>query len=124
MQRDMDLVRDLLLRIDADNEMNGQREFMFETPEELGFSGRSVEELAYHIELLIEAGFVKGQISLGMPLHVISKLTWNGHEFLDNIRDEGIWGKTKKRLSGLSSVGLSVVAEIAKAEIKKHLGLP
>jgi hypothetical protein len=73
---------------------------------------------------LIEAGFLKGKIEMGTPLHVISRLTWKGHEFLDDIRDSGIWEKTKKRLSGLPSVSLSIVAEIAKAEIKKHLGLP
>ena len=57
----------------------------------------------------------------GIP--AISKLTWQGHEFLDNIKDPGIWGKTKKRVEGLPSVALKVVAAIAEAEVKKHLGL-
>ena len=54
---------------------------------------------------------------------MISKLTWEGHEFVDDIKDSGIWANTKARVEGLSGVALSVVAEIAKAEIKKRLGL-
>jgi hypothetical protein len=52
-----------------------------------------------------------------------SKLTWKGHEFVDTIRDAGIWNKVKERLKGLPSVALSVVAEIAIAEAEKHLHL-
>ena len=66
---------------------------------------------------------VKGNYGInGMP--TISQLTWQGHEFLDNIRDPGIWGKTKERLKGLPNVAISVIGEIAMAEIKKHIGLP
>ena len=54
---------------------------------------------------------------------MISKLTWKGHEFVDTIRDSGIWNNVKERLKGLPSVALSVVAEIAIAEAKKRLKL-
>jgi Hypothetical protein (DUF2513) len=72
-------------------------------------------------DLVIEAGFVKGNTSIGMPM--ISKLTWQGHEFLDNVKDHDIWSKTKERVKGLPGVAITVVAEIAKAEIMKRLGL-
>jgi hypothetical protein len=125
MKRDMELVRQLLLRIDDDPQLDGTREFMYETPDELGIEGRSVEEVGYHIALLIEAGYVDGAVTWAAnPLQVIRRLTWDGHEFLDDIRDPGIWSKTKERLKGLPAVGLTIVAEIAKSEVKKHLGLP
>jgi hypothetical protein len=54
----------------------------------------------------------------------IRALTWNGHEFLDSVRDTGIWAKVKERAAKLPSAPLSILAGIAVAEVKKHLGLP
>ena len=123
MERDMDLIRELLLRIASNPETTGMREFLYDTPEELGIHGYPVETVAYHIELLIEDGLIKGAITAGSPLHIIRRLTSRGHDFVDNIRDAGIWGKTKKRLSDLPGVSLAVIGKIAEAEILKHLGL-
>ena len=117
----MDLVRQLLLRIEADATLDGTNWVHFE-PSDLGLADRSSEEIGYHLTLLIEEGYVKGQTGLE-TIPVICKLTWQGHELLDNIRDKGIWEKTKTRIAGLSSISLKIVAAIAEAEIKKHIGL-
>lgn len=64
-------------------------------------SGRA-GEISYHIILLIEAGLVSGKISQSIgpePKDFIAqRLTWSGHEFLDSIRSDGIWERTKKSL--------------------------
>jgi hypothetical protein len=122
MQRDMELIRNLLLHIESDSNFDGHRWLSPQTPADMGISDHSMPEIAYHLTLLIEAGLVKGKTTFEVP--IISKLTWEGHEFLDDIRDPGIWGKTKERLKGLPTVAIGVVAEIAKAEVKRHLGLP
>ena len=122
MKRDMDLARDLLLYIESQPQCNGSHWIQF-TPDSFAACGKSPEEIRYHLSLLVEAGFIRGQ-HFGGGLPLVSKLTWQGHEFLDNIRDQSIWAKTKERIRGVSSVALSVVAEIAKAEIKSKLGLP
>jgi Hypothetical protein (DUF2513) len=120
--RDMDLVRNLLLGIEADPKFDGTHESWTQPePEDLGIIDHSFEEVAYHLTLLIEAGFVIGNTGMEMP--VISRLTWEGHEFCDNIKDAGIWAKTKERMKDLPGVGLKVVAAIAEAIIKQHLGL-
>jgi len=122
MERDMDLVRDLLLHIEGDPQYDGQRWLRPEIPSEMGSPHHSIEEIAYHLNLLVEAGYLRGMTVLsGMP--AISRMTWQGHEFLDNIRDEDVWSKTKERIKGLSGIALGVVAQIAEAEIKKRLGL-
>jgi hypothetical protein len=122
MQRDMDLVRDLLLKIETDPKLDGTRWVHF-TTSDLGMADRSEDEVGYHLTMLIEAGFIKGKSGMeAMP--VICKLTWQGHEFLDDIRDPGIWDKTKERAKGLTSVGVALIWEIAKAELKQKLGLP
>jgi hypothetical protein len=127
VQRDMDLIRTLLLRIDADPMCDGMHWLLPDKSSDLGgldISGHSFDEVAYHLNLLIEAGFLKGRPPIDpMSMPVLSRLTWQGHEFLDDIRDESIWTKTKERLKGLPSVALSVVMQIAEAEIKKKLGL-
>lgn len=124
MKREMDLIRELLLFVEADPMFNGENWGYPDIPQTFLEQGHSMEEIDYHIELLLEAGFLKGQSRSGFGSPVINKLTWEGHEFLDNIRDQGIWAKTKKRLEGLPTVALNIVAELAKSEVKKKLGLP
>jgi len=122
VKRDMDLFRDLLLHIEADDKYDGTTEFSYDTPEELGISGHTIEEVAYHLTLLIEAGLVKGASGSG-TLPTFSRLTSDGHDFLDNIRDPGVWAKVKARLDGLPGVALTAIIGIAQAEIKKKFGL-
>lgn len=47
-----------------------------------------------------------------------------GHEFVANIRDSSIWSGVKERIKGLPGVAIAVVAELAKAEIKKETRIP
>jgi Hypothetical protein (DUF2513) len=123
MKRDMDLIRELMLHIEENPLSDGAHWFHPTTPEDIGISGYSRKEVGYHLGMLIEEGFIKGKMSMDeMPL--INKLTWKGHEFLDDTRDPGIWDKTKKRAEGLTSIGIAFIWEIAKAEIRKKLGLP
>jgi hypothetical protein len=124
VKRDMDLIRDILLKLDGDERLHGMIWVRFETPEELGLKNHSVEEVAYHLHMLIEEGFVKGDLKLSKIMPLINKITWKGHELIDDIRDDTIWGKTKERTKNLSSVGIALIWEIAKAEIRQKLGLP
>ena len=118
----MDLIRGLLLRIEEDKTLDGSRWVQF-TPSELGMESRTEEEIGYHLDLLIEAGLVNGK-SMADTIPAVGKLTWEGHEFLDNIKNNDVWGKTKTRLGDLATVSLKVVAAVAEAEIKRRLGLP
>jgi Hypothetical protein (DUF2513) len=125
MKRDMDLVRDLLLGVEADPRLDGTKWIRPDERDNLGVVGigpHSKREIAYHLELLIEAGLIEGRSGVD-DVPAIARLTWQGHEFLDNIRDPEVWAKTKERLQGLQTVALSVIVEVAKAEMKKRLGL-
>jgi hypothetical protein len=123
MKRDMELVRDILIQIEGNPILDGLRWVHFDKAEEVCTTGNSYKEVAYHLTLLVEAGLVKGKSGIEeMP--VVTKLTWQGHEFIDNIRDKDIWHRTKERIKGLPTVAMSVIVEVAKAEIKAKLGLP
>jgi hypothetical protein len=123
VQRDMDLIRTILLAIDQNQQMDGSRDFFITDPEQLGITDHSIEQTNYHLDLLISGGFVNG----APRGHIVRGLTWSGHEFLDSIKDAGIWQTTKERLSGLPTITLKVFAHVAEAlgeaAIKKHLGL-
>jgi hypothetical protein len=60
----MDLVREILLRVNAHPSLNGSRFEVFSTAD---FPGHTQDEIAYHIDLLFEAGFVKGLETLDAP---------------------------------------------------------
>ncbi|WP_423738704.1 DUF2513 domain-containing protein [Clostridium niameyense] len=50
-------------------------------------------------------------------------ITWDGHEFLDNIRDNDIWNKTKNTISKINGVSIPIISDIAKSILLKKLGL-
>jgi Hypothetical protein (DUF2513) len=119
VERDMDLIREILLRIDADPTLNGTTYKAFEASD---FEGHSQEEIVYHIDLLLEANLVIGIRDRDNT--AISRLTWWGHEFIADTRDPDIWEKVKARTKGLANVGLALILEVAKAEIRKTMHLP
>jgi hypothetical protein len=124
MKLDMDLVRDLLLKIEAAEEPPNLEDIA-------GASGTVRNSpAAYHMRMLIkEAAFVRGidachmQGDNWLELH----LTWSGHEFLNTLRDPTIWEQTKTGAKALGGVGfdmlLALGKEYAKQKAKTVLGL-
>lgn len=64
------------------------------------FPSEREAEISYHMVLLIEAGLVLGKTVGGLNQPItdfqVQRLTWEGHEFLDSIRSDSVWVKTKK----------------------------
>lgn len=91
----------------------------------------SSEDILYTCEKLYEAGFlnikIQKYISDEVPLIMILSITYEGHQFLDNIRDDGVWKHTKNILSKFSSVSLTLVSKIAAEVItqliEKQMGI-
>jgi hypothetical protein len=89
MKRDMDLVRAILIEIEK-----------FGTVQQytLDIEGYEEQNVAYHVMLLKEASFILAAVAetsdriIAYPI----RLTWQGHEFLDNARDETRWNEAKK----------------------------
>src|ERR1017187_1796037 len=96
VERNMDLVRELLLKVAGDQEMDFTRQFPIGHPS-LDIPGYSFDQLAYHARLLLENGYAKGDYR-GPS---ISGLTWDGHEFLDSKRRRNL-GNNKNATSGPS----------------------
>ena len=79
------------------------------------------EDVNYSLIKLEEAGYVRAQISrtLGGDVEVfsVSDITFSGHQFLEKIRDDQVWGKTKSVAASIGSWALDVVTQIATAVI-------
>jgi hypothetical protein len=125
MQRDMDYVRDLLLKIEGASADIDSSDLL-----DAKATKDEVDKLNYHLVLLIdEAGFAKGIDAHSMQgKHWLSvSLTWKGHEFLDTIRDPDIWRETKAGAKKVGSSAVEFLWELAKGYAKqlakKELGI-
>jgi hypothetical protein len=117
MKRNMDLVRLLLMHYEGDKDAS------------TACANFSVEERAYHVQLLIDVGLVEGIVRKGAKGEIIDavvfRLTWAGHDFLESMRDDTIWRKAKEQVlkPGVSWT-FEILKEWAKNELRQRLGLP
>jgi len=123
----MDLIRDLLLRIEALPIGVGQAFLLECNKPPLALAGDDPDAIYYNMKLLAEAGYLaltRTQPGLGFA---ITGLTWEGHEFLDTVRDPEIWRKTKEGASKAGGFTVGLLAELAKGfvrtQIEKHTGV-
>ena len=72
-----------------------------------------------HFKLLMDAGFIDAPRTQGMTSFVFKGLTWQGHEFLDTIRNPEVWKRTKAGMHAVGGFGLDVLVQVAKAEGKR-----
>ena len=98
MKRDLDLIRSILLRVEQSEGAEN-----YDRMEE-------DKKVIYQVELLKEAGFI--DVRSHSDGHFVRRLTWRGHDFLDAVRDDTVWNRTKEKIS--STVG-SASVEIVKA---------
>lgn len=124
MKRDPDLERDTLLAIET-----------YDGESRPGYADLSRLEapdlqVKYHVVLLHEAGLIQAidastlndRFAM-MPI----RLTMAGHEYLDTIRDDEVWRRTKEGARAVGSFSLDALGALAKglvrAKSRKHTGV-
>lgn len=114
MQRDMELIRKILFCIEekyVDTALDSSQ---------VKIDGYDLKTIAYHCAVLHDAGLVsnyKAQYGDNELYYFgVGRLTWEGHEFLDKIKSDTVWNKTKDTITkkGIPFV-LDAVKEIATA---------
>lgn len=108
MKRDNDLIRGLLL------EMEAADDFRFDPLD--GVPDEEIDKRAYHFKLLSDSGLVTsvGKYSF--------RLTNGAHDFIDAMRDDGIWQKTKDAVAQSGgNATLEIVRQIAVCFLKKQI---
>jgi hypothetical protein len=127
MKRDMELIRELLLKLEA----FGHMPLTVSTVAywDLGYEEHRSEEVIHHLELLVEAGYVQAAARAfdNEGTLAFKRLTWSGYEFLDTIRDPEVWKKTKDGASKVGSWSVGFIKDLgtayAKHLAKERLGL-
>jgi hypothetical protein len=122
MKRDMDLIRELMLKLESLPMRPGGIVLIKGDAEELQADGYSVDQIDYHLALIREAGLIEtpgsGPIGGGFPFR---RLTWSGHDFLDSVRSPEVWAKTKAGAYAAGGFTVELLADLAKGFIKKQI---
>lgn len=120
MKRNMDLIRDLLILIEEQDKDSRE----LKLPPEMD---RTVA--VYHLNLMEQAGFTTNNIQYAdnKPLWINSKLTWDGHDFLDSIKNDTVWNKTKEAIKSkgleIGQLSFGVLKEYVKLKLNEQLGI-
>ena len=116
MKRDMDFVRELLIKIsDAETELDADDCFLM---------NKTKDEVYYHLWILEQAGFIDCEVFYADNTrynYTIKGLTWAGQDFLDTMRDARVWNKAKKAIK--ETVGDTSMEVIKMACVKTAMQL-
>ncbi len=118
MKRDMDLIRELLLKLES--WPMERRDVVQIRPDAVATKEHSPHEIDYHLTLLKEAGFVDFPQESESAFY-FRAITWKGHEFLDSVRDPKIWAKTKEGAFAAGGFTLDLLSDLAKGFLKKQI---
>lgn len=115
MQRDMDLIRQVLLSAEAG-------------PPYPAIEGYTEGAIKYHRMLAIDHGLLKGTVQ---PVHthpteipgavIVRDVTWEGHDFIDAVREDTKWNKVK---GYVADAGKQLTIETAKFAIAQLFHFP
>lgn len=111
MKRDLDFIRELLLFIEESDSTNiPPNEFLQLTDD--------FDKICYHLYLLHESGYIQASNitckGCECPQYLVHWLTSTGCDYLDAVRSNSVWNKTKESLvSTGSSAALDVIKSVA-----------
>src|SRR5436190_10121522 len=104
MQRNMDLVRMILVRLE--NSPSGRG------PVDLGITSFPAEQIGYHAHIMMQEGLIEGidvtTIHSAGREAVPTSLTWKGHEFLEVARDQDRWNRAKAIIAKIGGAPISI----------------
>ena len=114
MKRDMDLVREILLAIEElDTDGVGCEERHLQ---------RYLQEREYdnydkiygHCKMMHQADLIKFKLESGGEHFLEEPITilWEGREFLDDVRDQRVWGKVKEEIGNRSNISFETLKKL------------
>ena len=94
MERNMDLCRLILFKIEA--------EYRSTSLYNLNIDGFDLDTVAYHCKILADAGLLDSYEPIYGDDRIyafsVGSLTWAGHDFLDKIRENTMWDRIKDKI--------------------------
>lgn len=134
MKLNYDCMRSILLVLEKELTLNDDYSYsdlflndFLESPDLKKFDKN---DISYNLYKLSEANYiVAGQLHLSArnTAYWIRTITYEGHEFLENVRKDETWGKVKNIANKVGANSLSVIAQISSNVItqliKVQMGL-
>lgn len=117
MKLEPDLIKKILIAYEA---------LPYRDPMPIQISGYTEDQLNYHQELLIDAGFLMAEIERYITgrINISPKgLTLDAHKFLDAHRDDTHWEKVKSRMLMFGGSVMEVARPLLVAFLKDLLHL-
>lgn len=118
MKRDWDLVREILVKLEElppDTELESD-----------AFPDRDRRLVAYHMKMLRDRGLIDAiEISNIMSMDFMAqRMTWEGQEFLDGIRNDTTWKKVKGYATDKGAdLTFETIKALSKMYLKDKLGI-
>lgn len=124
MELSHELERDMMLSIEKSDKYDLSGDVL----EDLRSQGYKDPQIAYTAQKLYEGHLIEKKPSIDpqgtLNTFATGNLTYEGHQILDNIRDDSVWSKAKEMAKkAASSTSLSIIADVAGSYIKAKVGL-
>ena len=116
MTRDMDLIREIMLKLEA--LPSGRIVRIAADDAAIQIEGHSPEEAFYHLGLIKNASFIHSAGSGRMGAIEFAGLTWAGHDFLDSVRSPDVWDKTKAVAAAAGGFTVDLLVATAKTYLE------
>ncbi|MEO6527773.1 MAG: DUF2513 domain-containing protein [Gemmatimonadaceae bacterium] len=120
MKRDIDLVRQIMMNIED-----------LPSGPSMQFRMGEVDDpvVRAHLEMMISAGLVNGKITEPYGARgaviIISGLSWEGHEWIETVRDDGLWNEVKITVLNCGgALTFEIARDVANQILRKRLRLP
>ena len=98
--------------------------------EYLQIDGYSAEEISFHVLMVEEAGLVEARKIASNRryaeyrddvVHIPVRLTWWGHEFLEAVRDDNRWHRTKAIMAKVGGFVFELAKPLALDLMKEQI---
>lgn len=118
MKRDMDLIRELLLKLETLPMRRGGIVLIKADDDEVQVDGYGVDQIDYHLSLIKEAGLIDTGGAGAMGGYGFRRLSWSGHDFLDSVRSPDVWDRTKQAASAAGGFTVELLVFAAKSYLE------
>lgn len=109
MKRDDDLIRELLLRYEAEDE------WLLMVPAQTLGASKDERREKYHVLLMMDEGLL-AEVGRGTM-----RMTSFGHDYLETIRDRTIWEKAKEGAERAGGATVRLLFDVASAYLRKQM---
>lgn len=126
MKLNYDCIRSVLLELEKNLDIDEDLRRVYVPIENLFQQLPKYEpkDILYTVEKLSEAGYIKASIQYAGRMFndgQVESITYQGHEFLESVRNNKLWENVKSILSKLGTASPPVICEAAKRVISSTL---